>query len=109
MLKPRGALRGREVEGRRKRPCLLGQGTGDTGMGPEHRQPCQEEDVSPAGGGGGWRNRLSASAPRPRGPTGGGSGCVEGSRGQGDSGRGKTGERAEGPDATSGCLTEIQC
>ena len=86
MLKPRGALRGREVEGRRKRPCLLGQGTGDTGMGPEHRQPCQEEDVSPAGGGGGWRNRLSASAPGPRGPTGGGSGCVEGSMGQGDSG-----------------------
>ena len=49
----------------------------------------QEEDVSPAGGGGGWRNRLSASAPRPRGPTGGGSGCVEGSRGQAAGGLGK--------------------
>ena len=86
MLKPRGALRGREVEGRRKRPCLLGQGTGDTGMGPEHRQPCQEEDVSPAGGGGGWQRWLSDSASRPRGPTNGGSGGVEGSSGQGDPG-----------------------
>ena len=57
----------------------------------------------------GLLSRLSDSASRFRGPTGGGSGCVEGSRGQGDSGRGKTGERAEGPDATSGCLTEIQC
>ena len=76
--------------------------------GPQHRQPRQEEDISPAGGGGGWRSRLSASAPRPRGPTGGGSGCVEGSREQGDSGRGKTGDRAEGPDAASGCLADIQ-
>ena len=39
MFKPQGALRGREVEGRRKRSCLLGLETGDTVMGPEHRQP----------------------------------------------------------------------
>ena len=35
---------------------------------------------------GGQRSRLSDSASRPRGPTGGGSECVKGSRGQGDSG-----------------------
>ena len=39
MFKHRGALRGRELEGRRKRPCLLGQGTGDAGMGPSTGSP----------------------------------------------------------------------
>ena len=67
MFKHRGALRGRELEGKRKRPCLLEQGTGDTGMGPKHRQKTQilqEEE-------GGWQRRLSDSASRPRGPIGG--------------------------------------
>ena len=61
----RGVLRGRELEGRRKRPCLLGQGTEDTGMGPKHRQPQQKGDISPAGGGGGLAEqtlRLSLQA-----------------------------------------------
>ena len=65
MFKHRGALRWRELEGRRNRPCLLGQGTEDTRMGPEHRRPRQEEDVNPAGGGGGLAEqalRLSLQA-----------------------------------------------
>ena len=69
-------------------------------MGPEHRRPRQEEEEED------WLSRLSDSAPRPRGPTAGGSGCVEGSRGQGTR---ETGQGAEGRDAASGCLADIQC
>ena len=105
MFKHRGALRWRELEGRRKRPCLLRQGTEDTGMGPEHRRLRQEEDINPAGGGGQAEQALRLSLQ------------AQGSHWWGQwvwkavGGRGtrETGEGAEGPDAASGCLADIQC
>ena len=65
---------------------LRTQGWAPSTGGPVRRRTSilQEEE-------GGWRRRLSDSASRPRGPTSGGSECVEGSRGQGDLGNWRAG------------------
>ena len=71
--------------GERDRACwdkeLRTQGWAPSTGSPSRRETSvlQEEE-------GGLQSRLSDSASRPRGPTSGGSECVEGSRGQGDSG-----------------------
>ena len=72
-------------------------------MGPKHRQPRQEGDVKPAGGGGGPAEqalRLSLQAQESH-------WCVW--KAVGGRGTRETGEGAEGPDAASGCLADIQC
>ena len=105
MFKHRGALRGRELEGRRKRPCLLGQGTGDAGMGPSTGSPVrrktsvlQEEEGAGRGG----------SQTRPPGPGVPPMGAVGVWKAVAGRGTRETGEGAEGPDAASGCLADIQ-
>lgn len=76
-----------EAEGRRKRSCLLGLEL-DTEMGPEHRahqeDGVREEEVSSGGrGGGGLAEQALRLGLQIQGSQRGGSGCVEGSRGQG--------------------------
>ena len=74
-------------------------------MGPEHRRPRQEENVNSAGGGGGGLAEQT-QPPDPGVPPLGAVGVWKAEGGQGTR---ETEQGAEGRDAASGCLADIQC